>query len=137
MDSLWYHAEVREDSKDTVNKGYHCVWQIHYHIVFPVKYRKTLMDEDVTRIIVETAEEIQERYAITDLRINNWTINLKNICRNPTAWVWSARRIFAVWVESGLSVVCCGFHQADDRWWTDRNYRGDGISSATICSRPG
>jgi putative transposase len=47
-----------------VSRGYHCVWQIHYHIVFPLKYRKSLMDEDVTQIIVETAEAIQERYAI-------------------------------------------------------------------------
>jgi putative transposase len=50
--------------KDTVKKGYHCAWQIHYHIVFPVKYRKALLDEGVTEIIQETAIGIQERYAI-------------------------------------------------------------------------
>ena len=53
-----------DDKDDTVHRGYHCVWQIHYHIVFPVKYRKSLLDDDVTRIIVETTEAIQERYAI-------------------------------------------------------------------------
>jgi putative transposase len=47
-----------------VRKGYHCAWQIHYHIVFPVKYRKALIDEQVNQIIQETAIEIQERYAI-------------------------------------------------------------------------
>lgn len=47
-----------------VRKGYHCAWQIHYHIVFPVKYRKALIDEDVTDIIKETASGIEERYAI-------------------------------------------------------------------------
>lgn len=47
-----------------VRKGYHCAWQIHYHIVFPVKYRKALLDEEVTEIIRETAEGIQERYEI-------------------------------------------------------------------------
>ena len=47
-----------------VRKGYHCAWQIHYHIVFPVKYRKALLDEEVTEIIRETAEAIQERYEI-------------------------------------------------------------------------
>ena len=51
-------------SKDTVKKGYHCAWQIHYHIVFPVKYRKALLDSDVTAIIEETAVGISERYAI-------------------------------------------------------------------------
>lgn len=47
-----------------VQKGYHCAWQIHYHIVFPVKYRKTLLDGKVVEIIRETAIGIQERYEI-------------------------------------------------------------------------
>ena len=47
-----------------VRKGYHCVWQIHYHIVFPVKYRKVLLDEEVVEIIRETAIGIGQRYAI-------------------------------------------------------------------------
>ena len=51
-------------TNDTVRKAYHCVWQIHYHIVFPVKYRKALLDEEVTEIIQQTAEGIAERYAI-------------------------------------------------------------------------
>lgn len=50
--------------KGEVQKGYHCAWQIHYHIVFPVKYRKALLDKMVIRIIEETAYGIQERYAI-------------------------------------------------------------------------
>lgn len=47
-----------------VQKGYHCAWQIHYHIVFPVKYREALLDKMVIKTIEETAEGIQERYAI-------------------------------------------------------------------------
>ena len=47
-----------------VRKGYHCAWQIHYHIVLPVKYRKALIDEELTDIIKETASGIAERYAI-------------------------------------------------------------------------
>jgi putative transposase len=47
-----------------VKKGYHCAWQIHYHIVFPVKYRKALLDKEVVQIIKQTALGIQERYAI-------------------------------------------------------------------------
>ena len=52
------------DKEEGVNKGYHCAWQIHYHIVFPVKYRKSLLDEEVVKIIEETAKGIEERYAI-------------------------------------------------------------------------
>ena len=51
-------------SKETINKGYHCAWQIHYHIVFPVKYRKALLDQEVVQIIKETTKGISERYAI-------------------------------------------------------------------------
>jgi putative transposase len=46
----------------SVKKGSHCAWQIHYHIVFPVKYRKALLDEEVVQIIIETARGIEERY---------------------------------------------------------------------------
>jgi len=51
-------------SNEKVKKGYHCAWQIHYHIVFPVKYRKALLDPEVANIIQETAEGIAERYSI-------------------------------------------------------------------------
>ena len=50
--------------KGEVQKGYHCAWQIHYHLVLPVKYRKALLDKMVIKIIEETAEGIQERYVI-------------------------------------------------------------------------
>jgi putative transposase len=53
---------VHDESK--VRKGYHCAWQIHYHIVFPVKYRKSLLDEEVVQIIRETVTGIEERYEI-------------------------------------------------------------------------
>jgi putative transposase len=41
--------------ENIVHKGYHCAWQIHYHIVFPVKYREGLLDSEVVEIIKETA----------------------------------------------------------------------------------
>ena len=52
------------EDKGKVRKGYHCAWQIHYHIVFPVKYRKALLLTEVVKIIKETAIGIQERYEI-------------------------------------------------------------------------
>ncbi len=61
VDSAYYDYM----SKGEVQKGYHCAWQIHYKLVFPVKYRKVLLDEMVVKIIEETAIGIQqERYAI-------------------------------------------------------------------------
>ncbi|HRI38868.1 MAG TPA: IS200/IS605 family transposase, partial [Nitrospira sp.] len=53
------------DQTDTeVRKGAHCAWQFHYHMVFPVKYRKALLDEEVTAFIQDTAAEIAERFPI-------------------------------------------------------------------------
>ena len=49
---------------EVVKKGAHCAWQIHYHIVFPVKYRKAMLDEAETMMIQETAAEIAERFPI-------------------------------------------------------------------------
>lgn len=45
---------------EVVHKASHCAWQIHYHAVFPVKYRRALLDEEVVAIIAETAGQIQE-----------------------------------------------------------------------------
>ncbi|PXX06711.1 transposase IS200 family protein [Nitrosomonas ureae] len=50
--------------RDVVEKARHCAWQIHYHIVFPVKYRRGLLDDAVVKIIMMTAKAIEDRYDI-------------------------------------------------------------------------
>jgi len=47
-----------------VKKGNHCAYQTHYHIVFPVKYRKMLLEPRVEQSIVETSKAISERYEL-------------------------------------------------------------------------
>jgi putative transposase len=47
-----------------VQKGWHCAYDAHYYIVFPVKYRKALLDEKITVKIKQIAMDIQERYDI-------------------------------------------------------------------------
>ena len=47
-----------------VQKGFHCAYDSHYHIVFPVKYRKALLDPMVTQTIKETVMQICLRYEI-------------------------------------------------------------------------
>ena len=42
----------------------HNVYDTHYHIVFPVKYRKALLTNDIPLAIVSIAQEIGERYDI-------------------------------------------------------------------------
>lgn len=48
----------------TVRRASHCVYQTHYHIVFPVKYRKSLLSDEVTLQIKLISIEIGERYEI-------------------------------------------------------------------------
>jgi putative transposase len=47
-----------------VIRSNHCVYDAHYHIVFPVKYRKALLDERLKAVIPEIAKEIEERYEV-------------------------------------------------------------------------
>ncbi len=48
-----------------VQKGWHCAYDTHYHIVFPVKYRKALLRPEVEERIKQLSKEIEERYEIT------------------------------------------------------------------------
>ena len=48
----------------SVTKGNHCAYDVHYHVVFPVKYRKALLYPHVTSAIQEIAVQISERYAV-------------------------------------------------------------------------
>lgn len=48
-----------------LQKGWHCAYDTHYHIVFPVKYRKALLSKPIERKIKEVSMDIQERYEIT------------------------------------------------------------------------
>ena len=43
----------------------HCVYLAHYHLVFPVKYRKALLADHVRSAILEIADGIAQRYDIT------------------------------------------------------------------------
>lgn len=47
-----------------VIKSNHCAYQTHYHLVFPVKYRKSLLCKEVESEIKSIANEIGERYEI-------------------------------------------------------------------------
>ena len=48
-----------------VRKGNHCAYSIHYHIVFPLKYRKALLNEPTVATLKRITHEIEERYDLT------------------------------------------------------------------------
>ena len=45
-------------------RTHHNAYDTHYHIVFPVKYRKALLTDDIPLAMVSIAQEISERYDI-------------------------------------------------------------------------
>ena len=47
-----------------VTRSNHWVYDTHYHIVFPVKYRKALLENHIREAILEIAKEIEIRYEI-------------------------------------------------------------------------
>lgn len=47
-----------------VKKTWHNAYDAHYHLVFPVKYRKALLTNDIPLAISKLALEIGERYDI-------------------------------------------------------------------------
>lgn len=46
----------------SVTKSNHCAYSTHYHIVFPVKYRKALLSEPIVAFIQQLTKELEERY---------------------------------------------------------------------------
>jgi len=61
----------------------HCVYQTHYHIVFPVKYRKSLLRPEITAEIGVIARELGERYEI-DFEQLGYDENHIHICAHFT-----------------------------------------------------
>ena len=45
-------------------RGHHCVYNIHYHFVFAVKYRYALIDPAVETELGRLSQEVAERYEI-------------------------------------------------------------------------
>ena len=48
-----------------ITKGNHCAYDTHYHLVFPLKYRKALLSTEVVATMRDTMKGIEERYDLT------------------------------------------------------------------------
>ena len=49
----------------TVTRSNHCAYDTHYHLVFPVKYRKALLSTEIVATMREIMKGIEERYDLT------------------------------------------------------------------------
>lgn len=67
----------------TVKKTYHNVYDTHYHIVFPVKYRKALLQNEIPLAIAKIAEEIAFRYDIEFEKMGYDQDHMHILCNFP------------------------------------------------------
>ena len=61
----------------------HCAYDAHYHIVFPVKYRKALLADNIAEAIVEIADQIALRYDIDFEKIGSDGDHIHILCSFP------------------------------------------------------
>ena len=55
---------MRPRTTSPLKHGWHNVYDLHYHFVFTVKYRKALLDVQATAELVRISRQIEERYEI-------------------------------------------------------------------------
>ena len=55
---------MRSRTTSPLKHGWHNVYDLHYHFVFAVKYRKALFDAQATAELVRISREIEQRYEI-------------------------------------------------------------------------
>lgn len=48
-----------------ITKSNHCAYDTHYHLVFPVKYRRALLSAEIVATLRLTMKGIEERYDLT------------------------------------------------------------------------
>lgn len=71
------------------------MYDMHYHIVFPVKYRKALLNHTITRAIKQIAQQIQERYEIEIEQIGTDENHIHLLCgAHPKYAPGSVVRVF-------------------------------------------
>ena len=46
----------------SVVKSFHCAYSIHYHVVFPLKYRKALLSDPIVATLKQITKELEERF---------------------------------------------------------------------------
>ena len=67
----------------SLKRTYHNIYDTHYHIVFPVKYRKALLQNNIPLAIAKLAEEIALRYDIEFEKIGYDQDHIHILCNFP------------------------------------------------------
>ena len=121
-----------------IKKSYHCVYNIHYHFVFPVKYRKALLDKEIGKYFVEICREIEKRYQIEFDRIGIDKDHIHILCGAVPRY--SPSKIITIIKSIGAREIFKKFPKIKkDLWggefWTDGYYVstiGEGANKEVI-----
>ena len=65
-----------------VQHGHHCVYDLHYHFVFVVKYRRALLRPDVEAELIRISHEATERH---EFEIETLGADLNHVHLQPRA----------------------------------------------------
>ena len=113
-------------------KTHHNIYDTHYHIVFPVKYRKALLKDDIPLAISIIAREIGERYDIEFEKMGYDSDHVHLLVSFPPKWGGSdVVRIFKSITAKQLFLR---FPELKKELWGGQ-FWSDGFYMATVSER--
>ena len=115
-----------------ITKSNHCAYDAHYHVVFPVKYRKALLSQPIASAIREIAQEIEERYDITFEKIGTDGDHIHVLCSfHPK---YAASRIVGMFKSITARELFARFPELKKTLWGGEFWT-DGYYIATVGTR--
>ncbi len=115
-----------------VTRSNHCVYDTHYHVVFPVKYRKALLEPSLTQAIVVITKAIEERYEITFEKIGTDGDHIHLLCSYHPKY--SGSQIVGMFKSITARELFKQFPELKKKLWGGE-FWSDGFYLATVSER--
>ena len=110
----------------------HNIYDTHYHIVFPVKYRKALLRDEIPLAIGEIAREISERYEIEFEKIGYDQDHVHLLLSFPPKW--SGSEVVGIFKSVTAKQLFLRFPELRKELWGGQ-FWSDGFYLTTISER--
>jgi putative transposase len=116
----------------SIVKTHHNIYDTHYHIVFPVKYRKALLKNDIPLAISEIAQEISERYDIEFEKMGYDADHIHLLASFPPKWGGSD--VVRIFKSITAKELFSRFPELKKELWGGQ-FWSDGFYIATVSER--
>ena len=116
----------------TLQRTYHNVYDSHYHLVFPVKYRKPLLTAKVPKAISEIAQEIGERYDLEFEKVGYDLNHIHILCSLPPKYGGS--EVVRIFKSITARQLFLRFPELKKELWGGE-FWSDGFYLATVSER--